>query len=142
VIILDTNVISGLMREVPNPAVLAWAGGQRRENLVTTVINLMELRFGVENLLASRRRSELEAALDRTFSEYLSGRVLTFDLKAAHAAAVWQASRRRQGMTVPTTDAQIAGTAISRRIPIAMRDIRDFEGLPVKVSSPWDAPAA
>ena len=138
-IILDTNVISELMREVPNPAVRAWAGGQRRESLVTTAITVMELRFGIENLLASRRRNELEAALDRTFGEYLSGRVLKFDVKAAQAAAKWQASCRRQGMTVPTTDAQIAGIAVSRRIPIATRDIRDFEGLPVKVGSPWDA---
>jgi len=141
VIILDTNVISELMREMPNPVARTWAGRQRRENLVTTVISLVELRFGIEDLLASRRRRELEAALDRTFSEYLGGRVLKFDLKAAHAAAEWQARCRRQGMTVPTTDAQIAGIAISRRIPIATRDVHDFEGLPIKVSSPWDAPA-
>jgi predicted nucleic acid-binding protein len=101
------------------------------------VINLMELRFGIENLLASRRRRELEAALDRTFGESLGGRVLKFDLKAAHAAAEWQASCRRRGMTVPATDAQIAGIAVSRRIPIATRDVYDFEGLPIKVSSPW-----
>jgi predicted nucleic acid-binding protein len=139
VIILDTNVISELMREMPNPVVRGWAGSQRRESLATTVISLMELRFGIENLLASRRRRELEAALDRTFDEYLSGRVLKFDLSAAHAAAKWQAMRRRQGTTVPTTDAQIAGIAISLRIPVATRDVHDFEGLPVKVSSPWDA---
>jgi predicted nucleic acid-binding protein len=135
VIILDTNVISELMREMPSPVVRTWAGNQRRENLVTTVINLMELRFGIENLLVSRRRRELEAALDRMFGEYLGGRVLKFDLRAAHAAAEWQASCHRRGMTVATTDAQIAGIAISRRIPIATRDVYDFEGLPIKVSA-------
>jgi predicted nucleic acid-binding protein len=138
VIILDTNVLSELMREMPNPAVRAWAGNQRRESLVTTVISVMEVRVGIENLLASRRRLELEAALERMFGEYLAGRVLKFDLRAAHAAAEWQAACRRQGMTVPTADAQIAGIAISRRIPIATRDVRDFAGLPVKVSSPWN----
>jgi hypothetical protein len=141
VIILDTNVISELMREAGSPAVQAWASAQRREDLVTTAINVMELRVGIENLLASRRRRELEAALDRTLNEFLAQRVLKLDLKAAHAAAAWHASCRRQGRTVPTTDAQIAGIAISRRIPIATRDIHDFEGLPIKVSSPWDAPA-
>jgi toxin FitB len=140
VIILDTNVISELMREVPSLPVRAWAGNQGREALFTTAITVIELRVGIENLLASRRRRELEAALERMFREYLNGRVLKFDLKAAHAAAAWQASCRRQGMTVPATDAQIAGIAISRRIPIATRDVRDFEGLPIKVSSPWDAP--
>jgi predicted nucleic acid-binding protein len=141
VIILDTNVISELMREAPSAPVRAWAGNQRRESLATTAINVMEVRVGIENLLASRRRRELEAALERMFGEYLDGRILKFDLKAAHAAAVWQATCRRQGITVPTADAQIAGIAISRRIPIATRDVRDFEGLPVKVSSPWDASA-
>ena len=140
-IILDTNVISELMREGASPIVRAWAGGQGREDLVTTVINVMELRVGIEKLLASRRRRELEAALDRTCAEFFGGRVLKFDLKAACAAAEWQAWCRRQGRTVPTTDAQIAGIAISRRIPIATRDVYDFKGLPIKVSSPWDAPA-
>ena len=140
-IILDTNVISELMREGTSPVVQEWARGQRREDLVTTTINVMELRAGIEKLLASRRRRELDAALDRTFNEFFDGRVLKFDLKAAYAAAEWQASRRRQGKTIPTTDAQKAGIAISRRIPIATRDVYDFEGLPIKVISPWDAPA-
>jgi predicted nucleic acid-binding protein len=141
VIILDTNVISELMRDQASPVVQGWARSQRRDDLVTTTINVMELRAGVEKLLASRRRRELDAALDRTFSEFLDGRVLKFDLKAAYAAAEWQASRRREGKTIATTDAQVAGIAISRRIPIATRDVYDFEGLPIKVISPWDASA-
>jgi predicted nucleic acid-binding protein len=141
VIILDTNVISELMRDARDAAVEAWAGSQRRADLVTTTINVMELRVGIEKLLASRRRRELDASLDRTLNEFFGGRVLKFDLKAAYAAAEWQASRRRAGKTIPTTDAQIAGIAISRRIPIATRDVYDFEGLPIKVVSPWDTQA-
>jgi predicted nucleic acid-binding protein len=141
VIILDTNVISELMREAANPVVQVWARTQRRDDLVTTTINLMELRADIEKLLASRRRSELDAALDRTLNEFFGGRVLKFDVKAAYAGAAWQAARRRLGKTIPTTDAQIAGIAISRRIPIATRDVYDFESLPVKVTSPWDAQA-
>lgn len=140
-IILDTNVISELMRDGASPVVQVWARSQRRHDLVTTAINVMELRAGVEKLLASRRRKELDTALVRTFNEFFDGRVLKFDLKAAYAAAEWQAARRREGKTIPTTDAQIAGIAISRRIPIATRDVYDFEGLPIKVISPWDAPA-
>jgi predicted nucleic acid-binding protein len=138
VIILDTNVISELMRERPDPVVQVWARAQRREALVTTTISVMELRSGVEKLLASRRRRELEAALDRMLNEFLGGRVLKFDVKAAYAGAAWQASRRRLGKTIRTTDAQIAGIAISRRIPIATRDVYDFENLPVRVTSPWN----
>jgi predicted nucleic acid-binding protein len=141
VIILDTNVISELMRDGANPVVQVWARNQRRDDLVTTTINVMELRGGIDKLPASRRRRELDAALDRTLNEFFGGRVLKFDLKAAYAAAEWQALRRRLGRTIPTTDAQIAGIAISRRIPIATRDVYDFEGLPIKVMSPWDVPA-
>jgi predicted nucleic acid-binding protein len=141
VIILDANVVSELMRARGNPVVQAWARSQRRDDLVTTAVSVMELRAGVEKLLASRRRRELDAALDRTFNEFFDGRVLKFDLRAAYAAAEWQASRRRQGKTIPTTDAQIAGIAISRRIPIATRDVYDFVDLPIKVISPWDAHA-
>lgn len=138
-IILDTNVISELMRDGASPVVQVWARRQRRDDLVTTTINIMELRAGVEKLPASRRRRELDAALDRTFNEFFDGRVLKFDLKAAYAAAARQALRRREGKAIPTTDAQIAGIAISRRIPIATRDVYDFEGLPIKVA--WDTPA-
>jgi toxin FitB len=141
VIILDTNVISELMRDGANPVVQVWARNQRRDDLVTTTINVMELRGSIDKLPASRRRRELDAALDRTLNEFFGGRVLKFDLKAAYAAAEWQALRRRLGRTIPTTDAQIAGIAISRRIPIATRDVYDFEGLPIKVMSPWDVPA-
>lgn len=140
-IILDTNVISELMREHADPIVRVWAMGQRQENLITTTINVMELRAGVEKLLVSRRRRELDTALCRTLNEFFGGRVLRFDLKAAYAAAEWQASRRRLGKTIATTDAQIAGIAISRRIPIATRDVHDFEGLPLRAVNPWDAPA-
>src|SRR5262249_53937310 len=126
------------MRDSANLGVQTRARRQMRGGLVTTTINVMELRAGIEKLLASRRRMELDVALDRTLNEFLDGRVLRFDLKAAYAAAEWQASRRRRGRTIPTTDAQIAGIAISRRIPIATRDTHDFEGLPIKVISPWD----
>src|SRR5262245_26348280 len=102
------------MRDGASPVVLTWARTQHRASLVTTTINIMELRAGVEKLLASRRRRELDAALDRTFNEFFSGRTLKFDVKAAYAAAEWQARRRRIGKTIPTTDAQIAGIAISR----------------------------
>jgi hypothetical protein len=117
VIILDTNVVSELMRDRASPVVQAWARSQRRDDLVTTTINVMELRAGVEKLLASRRRRELEAALERTFNEFFDGRVLNFDREAAYAAARWQSARRRLGRTLSTPDAQIAGIAISRDAP-------------------------
>jgi len=141
VIILDTNVISELITTAPDPKVREWANRQPRGELVTTTITVMELRAGVEKLLQSRRRRKLETDIDWALNDLLAGRVLNFDRRAACAAAAWFGTCRRAGRTVPTTDLQIAGVAISRRIPIATRDIRDFEGIGVKLVNPWDAPA-
>jgi predicted nucleic acid-binding protein len=137
VIILDTNVISALIQAVPDPNVRAWANQQRREALVTTAVTVMELRAGIEHLLESKRRRQLDADVNWVLDDLLGGRVLNFDRKAAFAAAAWHAHCRRNGRPVPTTDVQIAGIAISRRIPIATRDIRDFEDVGVKLIDPW-----
>lgn len=140
-IILDTNVISELITNAPDPVVRAWANRQPKGELVTTSITVMELRAGVEKLLQSRRRKKLEDDINWALDDLLQGRVLNFDRRAADAAAAWFGLCRRDGRTVPTTDFQIAGIAISRRIPIATRDIGDFEGIGVKLINPWDAPA-
>ena len=136
-IILDTNVISAPIQAVPDARVRAWANQQRREGLVTTAVTVMELRAGIEHLLESKRRRQLDADVTWALDDLLGGRVLNFDRKAAFAAAAWHAHCRRSGRPVPTTDVQIAGIAISRRIPIATRDIRDFEDVGVKLIDPW-----
>jgi predicted nucleic acid-binding protein len=141
VIILDTNVISELITNAPDPAVREWANRQPKGELVTTSITVMELRAGVEKLLQSGRRTQLETDINWALDDLLDGRVLNFDRRAAYAAAAWFGVCRRNGRTVPTTDFQIAGIPISRRIPIATRDIRDFEGVGVKLLNPWRASA-
>ena len=138
-IILDTNVISALILAVPDPAVRAWANRQARDALVTTAITVMELRAGIEKLLQSHRRRNLEQDVAWALDDLLGGRMLNLDRKAAYAAASWHAHCRRMGRPVPTTDVQIAGIAIARRIPIATRDIRDFEDVGVKLIDPWTA---
>jgi toxin FitB len=100
----------------------------------------MELRAGIERMLQSKRRNELEAALDWALDDLLGGRILNFDRRAALAAAKWHAYCRRIGHTIQTTDAQIAGIAIARSIPLATRNVHDFAGIGVKLMNPWDAP--
>jgi len=129
------------MKVVPSLSVRAWAGLQRRDQLVTTAVTVMELRSGVENLLHSKRRRELDTALDWALEDLLGNRVLNFDRRAAFATARWHAYCQRIGRIIQTTDAQIAGIAISRNIPIATRDIHDFADIAVKLVNPWDAPA-
>jgi toxin FitB len=141
VIILDTNVVSELIKIAPDPVVKAWANRQPRDALLTTTITVMELRAGLEKLLQSHRRQKLEADIDWALDELLGGRVLSFDRRAAFATAEWFGYCRRAGRSIQTTDMQIAGIAIYRNIPIATRDIHDFEDIPVKLINPWDAQA-
>ena len=127
-IILDTNVVSELIKAAPDPSVRAWANRQRRDTLVTTAITVMELRAGVEKLLAEPPAAGARSALDWAFDDLLGGRVLNFDRRAAFAAAEWYGHCRRAGRSLQTTDMQIAGIAISRNIRIATRDIVRLRG--------------
>jgi len=138
-IILDTNVVSELMRSKPHPAVRAWMNAQSRDSLLTTAITIMELRAGVEKQLQLHRRQELEAGIEWALNDLVGNRVLAYDRKAAFATAKWFGRRRRAGRTVATTDMQIAGIAISRNIPIATRDVDDFADISVKLIDPWKA---
>jgi predicted nucleic acid-binding protein len=137
-IILDTNVVAELMRATPHSAVRAWMNAQSRASLVTTAITVMELRAGVEKLLQSRRRQEVEADIAWALDELVGNRVLSYDRKAAFATASWFGLCRRAGRTVETSDMQIAGIAISRNIPIATRDVCEFEDISVKLVNPWE----
>jgi toxin FitB len=137
-IILDTNVISERMRGTPHPAVRVWMNAQSRDSLVTTAIPVMELRTGVEKLLQSRRRQELEADIGWVLNDLVGNRVLTYDRKATFATAKWFGLCRRAGRKVRTSDMQIAGIAISRNIPLATRDVYNFENISVKLINPWN----
>lgn len=136
-IILDTNVVSELMKDKPNDVVAAWARRQRPDDFVTTSITAMELHAGVEKLSAGKRQRELRDGVAWVLGELLQNRILSFDVRAAHEAALWHARLRKAGRQMRVTDSQIAGIAISRRIPIATRDVQDFGGISVKLIDPW-----
>lgn len=135
--ILDTNVVSELIEERPNPTVMRWAESYRRDEFVVTAVNVMELRSGVENMPTGQRQREIADGIDWFLSIVLANRVLSFDRKAALAAATWFIDNRRIGRTLEFRDVQIAGIAISRRIPVATRNVAHFEGLAVKIIDPW-----
>jgi predicted nucleic acid-binding protein len=143
VIILDTNVLSALMRGEPESAVVSWLDRQPPESIWITAITLLEARLGLALLPQGRRRRLLEAAFDKLLTEDLENRVLDFDAAAANQAAVLAAERQRAGRPVDLRDTQIAGIAIARRATIATRNVRLFEGLSVAVVDPWiDPPPA
>jgi predicted nucleic acid-binding protein len=139
VIILDTNVLSALMRTLPEPAVVSWLDHQPSESVWLTSVTVFETRFGLALLPKGRRRTALERAFERVLADDLSNRVLDFDAVAADEAARVAAERQRGGRVVDLRDTLIAGIAQARRATIATRNTAHFEGLDVPVVNPWSA---
>lgn len=136
-IILDTNVLSALMRIAPEAQIVRWLDRQPAESIWITAITLFETRLGLALLPKGRRRQSLELAFDRLLEEDLENRVLDFDSAAATEAAVLAAARQRAGRTVDMRDTQIAGIALARRATLATRNVRHFQDLSVTVIDPW-----
>jgi predicted nucleic acid-binding protein len=139
VIILDTNVLSALMRSPAEAAVVAWLDRQPAESVWITSVTLFEARFGLALLPAGRRRRSLEASFAALLREDLEDRVLDFDSAAAISAASLAAERRRAGRPADMRDTQIAGIAMSRRGTLATRNVRHFSNLGIPVVDPWTA---
>ena len=138
-IILDTNVLSALMRKVPEAPVVAWLDRQPTESIWITSVTLFEVRLGLALLPKGRRRGALESAFDLLLKDDLEGRVLDFDSAAAGEAAVLAAGRQKSGRPVDMRDTQIAGIALARRATIATGNLRHFQDLEVPVVDPWKA---
>jgi predicted nucleic acid-binding protein len=138
-IVIDTNVLSALMREVPEPPVIEWLDRQAAESVWITSITLFEARLGLALLPKGKRRQALESAFNKLLIEDLEGRILDFDRPAAEAAAQLAAGRQRAGLTIDMRDTQIAGIVIARRAKLATRNVRHFSDLNVDVINPWDA---
>ena len=138
-IVLDTNVMSALMRTDAEAVVVEWLDRQPADSVWLTSITVFEARFGLALLPKGRRRTGLERAFNRVLTEDLSSRVLTLDEMAAVTAAQLAADRRRAGRIVDLRDLLIAGIAQARRATIATRNTRHFEGLDVPVVDPWHA---
>ena len=137
-IVLDTNVLSALMRAEPDLAVVRWLDGLAPESMWITSITLFETRFGLALLPAGKRRRYLEAAFAQLLKEDLENRVLDFDSAAAAEAASLAATRQKAGRAVDMRDTQIAGIALARRATLATRNVRHFADLNVQVIDPWD----
>jgi toxin FitB len=137
VIILDTNVLSELMRSQPAPMVYAWVAAQPRNALCTTSINKAEILYGIAALPDDRRRTALAAAAEAMFTDDFAGRVLPFDEKAAVHYAEIVATRRREGRPIEAFDAQIAATARVAGAELATRDVADFAGCGLTLVNPW-----
>ena len=138
-IVLDTNVVSELMKPVPDAAVARWTAGQPASTLYTSSVTLAEIMLGVMLLPAGKRRIAIEAAAQAMFSQDFGGRILPFGIEAAHAYTRIAVQRRGAGRPISQFDAQIAAIASAARAAVATRNLSDFEGCGIKLLSPWDA---
>lgn len=138
-IVLDTNVVSELMRPTPTPAVEQWVAARPAASLFFSVVGEAELRYGVAILAAGRRRDALASAVKAMLRDDFAGRVLPFDSAAARAYAEIAARCRAVGRPVAQADGLIAAIARSRGMALATRNVRDFEEMGLDLLDPWAA---
>ena len=136
-IVLDTNVVSELMRPHPAAVVIDWFGRHVASRLYLSSVSEAELRYGVEVLPEGSRRTELRAAIEGLLSEDFAGRILPFDSDAARSYALIAAARRAAGRPISRADCQIAAVARSAGASVATRHSGGFEGCGIVVVNPW-----
>jgi len=136
-IILDTNVISELMKAVPDNAVLSWLSACPAVDLYTTTITQAEILYGIMLLPPGKRRTAIESAADAMFNEDFAGRILPFGSDAVHPYARIASERSRSGHPISHFDAQIAAIASAAGATILTRNTRDFDRCAVRVVNPW-----
>jgi toxin FitB len=138
VIVLDTNVLSELMRPEPSEAVLLWVAALPPSNLFTTTVSEAEIRYGAALLPPGRRWAALLSAAESAFSADFAGRVLAFDRAAAREFAENAADHRRGGRPIGLLDMQIAAIARAHgAAAVATRNVAHFEGHGFEVLDPW-----
>ncbi len=138
-IILDTNVVSEPMRQVPSPRVVDWLARQPVGELCTTAVTKGEVLSGIARMPAGRRRRELESEADGMFNEDFERGILPFDSAAAEIYAEMMAERYVTGRIVGELDVQIAAIARLHNATLATRNTPDFEDCGIRLVNPWEA---
>ncbi|KNZ33549.1 MAG: plasmid stability protein StbB [Methylibium sp. NZG] len=136
-ILLDTNVVSEPLRPAPEARVVAWIDAQSLETLFLSATTVAELRAGVAQLPAGKRRTGLRESLETRVLPLFAGRVLPFDVGCSEAYAALMAKARTSGLAIASADGYIAAIAAANGLAVASRDIRPFEAAGVTVINPW-----
>jgi len=137
-IILDTNVLSALMRQEPDQQVIAWLDRQPRASIWTTSVTALEVQFGLQIMAVGKRRSLLIESFDALLGKF-SHRVASFDADAAQQAADLMASRHKKGRPGDLRDTMIAGIALARHATLATRNTAHFADSGLALINPWRA---
>jgi predicted nucleic acid-binding protein len=138
-ILLDTNVISELMRPEPAPQVVFWLDNQPRVDLRICAISVAEIRRGIWRLPDGKRKERFWVVFERALTISLNSEVLPFDECAANAFGELAARRQGAGFNTPMMDLMIAAIALTHNAKLATRNTRDFEGCGIELINPWQA---
>ncbi|UIF89017.1 type II toxin-antitoxin system VapC family toxin (plasmid) [Cupriavidus necator] len=136
-IVLDTNVLSELMRAQAEPAVVDWLDRQEQDSLAVTAVTVAELLYGIARLPEGRRKTGLRDAALQMLDEEFAGRVLAFDEDAAVHYAALVSQRERTGRPISMADAQIAAICRHHAAALATRNTKDFDGVDIILANPW-----
>ncbi|MFD2190766.1 type II toxin-antitoxin system VapC family toxin [Pistricoccus aurantiacus] len=136
-IVLDTNVLSELMRPIPDARVVDWLDSQDMIVVAISAITVAEILYGIERLPDGRRKREFAVMAAAMFEEDFAGRILPFDSEAAVHYAEQVAASEGKGKQVHMADAQIAAICIRHGAVLATRNIKDFETLSIDTVNPW-----
>jgi len=136
-IVLDTNVLSALMRQRPEQAAVEWLDRQPCTSVWTTSITILEIRFGLQTLPLGKRRSYLIDTFEKVILEMLGQRIAAFDHAAADEAAAVMASRRKRGRPGDLRDTMIAGIVLAHGATLATRNVQHFSDLSLDIVNPW-----
>jgi hypothetical protein len=136
VIVLDTNVLSALMRQTPDDRVVAWLDRQPRASIWTTSVTVLEVRFGLQIMPAGKRRTLLIQAYEAMLEKF-GRRVASFDDAAARQAGDLMASRHKKGRPVDLRDTMIAGIVLANHATLATRNTPHFEDIAAPLVNPW-----
>lgn len=136
-ILLDTNVISELLRTAPDPAVVDWMNAQPIETLYLAAMTVAELRAGVAIMPEGKRKQLLESSIEHQLLPLFAGRILPFDMACTRSYAHALATARKVGSGIATADALIAAIALDGGFSVATRDESPFLAADVSVINPW-----
>ena len=137
-IVLDTNVVSEVVKAAPSPNVIEWLNGQESSDLYITAITLGEISYGVEVLPAGTRRTSLARVLNHFIDQAFGDRILVFDRESATEYGRVMAGRRKLGRPLSAPDGQIAAITRRQQFQLATRNVKDFEACGLGLINPFE----
>jgi|SRR5579862_1377737 len=136
-IILDTNIISELMKQTPSAEVLAWLDKQEASALYITTITIAEIAYGINALPNNNRKKSLEYAFNKVIQTAFKHRILNFDEPSSHEYGKLMGRRKNLGRPMSILDGQIAAMTLSQEATLATKNIRDFSDCDFDLINPF-----